>query len=109
MFTHCDFDGAATPLSLVKLRDGIWHRAAYIIGKVKVEIVDGDINRRTLMRFNTLGEVSWNSNDCHDLDPIVQVVRLPWICIGDAKNIGTMKDLGHLHPFGARIQGYQCD
>src|SRR6266487_4504566 len=107
MLVHSDFDGTTTSLRPVKLRNGIGNGATDIIGKVKIEIVDGDINRRTLMGINAPGEVSRDSDDSGHVDLIVEVPRLLWSRIGDSKNVRAVKDLGHLHPFGIGIQGNQ--
>src|SRR6266567_5577947 len=107
MFIHGHFDGAIGPLRMVKLRDGIGNGAANIIGKVKIEIIDHDIDWSALVCFNAPGEVSRNSYDSDYLYLIVEILRLLWSRIGDAKYISAVKNIGHLRPFGAGIQRYQ--
>ena len=104
MLVHSDFDGTTTSLRPVKLRNDIGNGATDIIGKVKIEIVDGDINRRTLMGINAPGEVSRDSDDSGHVDLIVEIPRLLWSHIGDTEHVGVVEDLHHLYPPCTMIQ-----
>src|SRR5712691_1794540 len=104
MFVYSDFDGATAALSMVKLRDGIRHRAADIVGKVEVEIVDSDIDGCITVSLNTLGKVGGNGDDGRCIDVVIQHFGLLWSCVGDTEHVGVVEDLHHLYAFRAMIQ-----